>query len=446
MSREPQADQLRTTLANHTIPLHSTNPGHALDDLTPLTAALDGVRVVGLGEATHGTREFFTLKHRLVEFLVTRLSFTVFAIEAGWSSCRAVDDYVVHGTGSAAEVLAKLGYWTWDTEEVLALIEWLRAHNADLPLDQRVRFRGVDPVLERAGTEAIAGYLDTVDSARATTFRGAVKALRAEFSKLSVGRIISEAFRQLWRKIPGVRPGAAQSEVLAARAVVADTVAWLAAHPADNDGWREAEWHAWAVDRAAEIRTLPTLGQAGGHLRDRTMAEALRRILAEPGARAMVWAHNGHLAAATRSSKEAALGAELRDWLGDGYYALALVTNQGGFQAMKLGTSELAEFELDPAESGTLEWQLAQAGGDHLLDLRAAGADPVLRAWLDGKQRMRAYGSVIGFWPALKKETVSVRLGAEFDGIAYLDRTTRARPRTDAADRKSGADSRRGGV
>lgn len=428
MSPKPDSAHVIAWLTEHAIPLRSVEPGAGVADLLPWAEALRGVRVVGLGEATHGSREFFTLKHRLVEFLVTELGFTVFALEAGWSACRAVDDYVVHGIGSAAEALRGIGYWTWDTEEVLALVEWLRAHNAGVPEERRVRFRGIDPVLDRAGTKAIGGYLDTVDSARAEAFRAVVKDLRAEFTTISAGRVVGELFRYLARL---VRTDPAQARALAARRVVAETVAWLAAHPAEDDpGWREAVWHGWAVDRAAEIRTLPTLGQAGGHLRDRMMAEGVRRILDEsPGARAMVWAHNGHLAAATRSAREVALGAELRAWLGAEYYALCLVANEGGFQALKLGGGELTEFVLDPAEPETLEWLLAKAGGDCLVDLRQAAADPALRAWLDGRSRMRAYGSVIGLWSALRKETVAVRLGAEFDGIAYVGRTTRARPR-----------------
>ncbi|MGW0523605.1 erythromycin esterase family protein [Crossiella sp. NPDC003009] len=429
MSQDAQAEQLTAWLAEHAIPLRTVEPGNGVDDLKPLAEALDGVRVVGLGEATHGSREFFTLKHRLVEFLVTELGFTTFAIEAGWSACRAVDDYVVHGTGTAELALRQVGFWTWYTEEVHALVEWLRAHNANLPLEKRVRFRGVDPVLEKAGVEAIGGYLSTVDSERARAFRAAAKALRPDVTKISVGGVLRAAFRHLWRRVPGVRAAAEHNEVLAAREVVRETVSWLAGHPAQDPAWHEAQWHAWAVDRAAELRTLPTLGQAGGHLRDRIMGAAVSRILDErPDGRVMLWAHNGHLSAATRSSREAALGAELRDRLGDGYYALALVANEGGFQALKMGGTELAEFVMDPAEPGTLEWQLAKVGGDHLVDLRHARPDPVAREWLAGKHKMRGYGSVVGFWKTMKKESLTFRLGAEYDGVAYLARTTRAQP------------------
>ncbi|MCO1577883.1 erythromycin esterase family protein [Crossiella sp. SN42] len=362
--------------------------------------------------------------------MVTKLGFTVFAIEAGWSNCRAVDDYVVHGIGSASQALNRLGFWTWDTEEVLALVEWLREHNAAQPLEKRVRFRGVDPLLERVGREAVADFLAMVDGERAQAFLAAAKDLRPEFRTVDSRRVIVELLRPVWRRMPWVPEDPDRVRARAAWNTVREIAGWLADNPVDSDQWRDALWHMWAVERAAEVRTLPLLGQKGGHLRDRFMGEAVQRILAEqPDARVMLWAHNGHLAAATRTRKEVSLGAELRVALGDAYYALCLLTNEGSFQAVELKTSKLAEFVLDPAEPGTVEWHLAQAGGDCVLDLRTALADPGMRQWLAGKNRMRAYGSIIGFWPLLKKESAVVCLDTDFDGIAYIARTTRTRTR-----------------
>src|SRR5690349_2165009 len=74
-------------------------------------------------------RGFFQLKHRLLEFLVTELAFAIFGIEANYPECLRVNDYVLHGKGDPAEALAGTRFWTWDTEEVLALIEWMRSWN-----------------------------------------------------------------------------------------------------------------------------------------------------------------------------------------------------------------------------------------------------------------------------------------------------------------------------
>jgi hypothetical protein len=102
-----------------------------------LKDVLGGVRIVGLGEATHGTREFFRLKHRLLEFLVTEPGFTVLAMEASASAAPAVDADVRHGTGDGARALAGLGFWTWRTGEALAMLDWMRAYDRAAPRSAR---------------------------------------------------------------------------------------------------------------------------------------------------------------------------------------------------------------------------------------------------------------------------------------------------------------------
>src|SRR6187399_3224860 len=111
------------------IPMTTAEPGRGFDDLQPLKKMIGDARIVALGEATHGTREFFQLKHRMLEFLATEMGFTVFSIEANMPEAYRLNDYVLNGTGDPAELLRGMYFWTWDTEEVLAMIQWMRAFN-----------------------------------------------------------------------------------------------------------------------------------------------------------------------------------------------------------------------------------------------------------------------------------------------------------------------------
>src|SRR5216684_6674973 len=94
-SDEPSVNWIR----QHAVRLKTPEAGHGFADMHPLKKIIGNARIVALGEATHGTREFFQLKHRILEFLVAEQGFTVFAIEANWPESLAVDDYVLHGTG-----------------------------------------------------------------------------------------------------------------------------------------------------------------------------------------------------------------------------------------------------------------------------------------------------------------------------------------------------------
>ena len=86
-------------------------------------------RVVSLGEGTHGTRDFFEMKARILRFLVEEMGFNTFAIEATWPESRRLDHYVRTGEGDPRALLSGLYVWTWNTASVLEMIEWMRAHN-----------------------------------------------------------------------------------------------------------------------------------------------------------------------------------------------------------------------------------------------------------------------------------------------------------------------------
>ena len=99
-------------------------------DMEPLRRIIGDARIVSLGEATHGTREFFQLKHRMLEFLATQMGFTIFSIEANMPEAYRLNDYVLNGTGDPAQLLRGMYFWTWNTEEVLDMIHWMREFNA----------------------------------------------------------------------------------------------------------------------------------------------------------------------------------------------------------------------------------------------------------------------------------------------------------------------------
>jgi erythromycin esterase-like protein len=165
-------------ITTNAVPLTTTEPGRGFDDLQPLKKMIGDARIVALGEATHGTREFFQLKHRMLEFLATEMGFTVFSIEANMTEAYRLNDYVLHGTGDPALLLKGLGFWTWDTEEVLDMIKWMRAFNASGK--GRVQFTGFDmqtPTVAVQTTEAFVSRYDAPYSATlAEAVRGVAKA------------------------------------------------------------------------------------------------------------------------------------------------------------------------------------------------------------------------------------------------------------------------------
>lgn len=142
---QPQAatDAQLAWLAENAYPIATTDPAGPTADLQFLGDLLEGVSVVGLGEASHGTREHFQLKHRIFKHLVEHEGYRVFAIEASAPESFAVNDYIQRGEGTAAKAAQGMLFWTWSTEEVRDMIEWMRSWNVAHP-DDMVHFTGFD--------------------------------------------------------------------------------------------------------------------------------------------------------------------------------------------------------------------------------------------------------------------------------------------------------------
>ncbi|MGD2093309.1 MAG: erythromycin esterase family protein, partial [Candidatus Aminicenantes bacterium] len=111
------------------IPIKTADPINDHSDLQPLKEMIGNRSIVALGEGTHGTSEFFKMKHRITKFLAEEMGFTVFAIEANMPEAREVNRYVLTGQGDPKKALAGLYFWTWNTREVLAMIQWMREFN-----------------------------------------------------------------------------------------------------------------------------------------------------------------------------------------------------------------------------------------------------------------------------------------------------------------------------
>ncbi len=131
-------DWMRT----HAVPLETPEAGHGFRDMQPLKQIVGNARIVALGEATHGTREFFQFKHRMLEFLASEMGFTIFSIEANMPEAYRLNDYVLNGKGDPAQLLKGMYFWTWDTQEVLAMIRWMREFNQSGK--GRIEFTGFD--------------------------------------------------------------------------------------------------------------------------------------------------------------------------------------------------------------------------------------------------------------------------------------------------------------
>lgn len=389
----PPPDAVVDWIGAHAAALASADPAAPLDDLKPLHAIVAKARIVALGEATHGTREFFQLKHRVLEYLVAHEGATLFAIEANQPECRAINDYVLDGTGDAKTALRGIYFWTWNTEEVLALIEWLRAWNADPSHKQKVQFAGFDMQSSEAAYKTVAGHVTD-------------PALLAPLEPL--GHATAPA------DVKALSPDA-RAKLTAGLAALAKA---LAKAPDD------IRHDATILAQAAAMYGEPTPYAA----RDRAMADNVGWLLDHQpkGARIVLWAHNGHIANTLETYKN--MGSQLRAKYKAAYLNVGFVFAQGAFQAM-VGTPpnlKLKQITVGPPRPSDTSVAFARTTKPLLLlDLHAVPKAGPVHDWFAARHPTREIGAL--FTTERDMET-PMALPELYDAVLFVATTTRARP------------------
>jgi erythromycin esterase-like protein len=192
---ESPVDWIRANAIRLTTP----EAGHGFADMEPLKRLVGNARIVSLGEATHGSREFFQFKHRMLEFLASEMGFGVFSIEANMPEAYRLNDYVLNGKGDPAQLLKGLYFWTWDTEEVLSMIQWMRTFNQSGK--GRVQFTGFDMQTPTVAAENVgmfvarneSSFVSTVADATTTAARASASAAGGGFGVATAWFPIADA-------------------------------------------------------------------------------------------------------------------------------------------------------------------------------------------------------------------------------------------------------------
>jgi erythromycin esterase len=409
--------QVLSWLRRHAIPLTGVEAGRGFADLQSLKTVIGSARIVALGEATHGTREFFQLKHRLLEFLVIEMGFTTFTIEANWPESLAVNDYVLHGRGDPAKVLAGLHFWTWNTEEVLDLIRWIRQYNAHSTRKAKVRFVGFDAQFTALAATTIKGYLTRVDPAFATEIAPRLVLFEKEYRDYST---LSE------------------SDVDALHSTARDLAERLRAEErtyvirSTLQEWRLACQHACILRQVDEQRRAGDDEKARYMSRDRAMAENVAWILENEGPRCkiVVWAHNGHVTRNPRGifgGEVVSMGMHLARRFDPELVVVGFAFGEGAFQAVvkeEANRRPLREVTIGPAPDETFDAVLARTGLPvFMLDLRHVDEDVV--PWLQEPQITREIGA---FFEDPEDMCQTIVPMARYDVLAFIAKTTRARP------------------
>ena len=387
-----------------------------------LLERIGDARVVLLGEATHGTSEFYRMRARITQQLILRRGFRAVAVEADWPDASAVDRYVrgLPPRPRQWTPFARFPQWMWRNREVQALIEWMRAYNVDA--HERASFSGLDLYSLYTSAYEVVRYLDRVDP-------DAARVARERYGRLTPWQQDPSAYGRA-ALVGRIQPY--EKEVVA---MLRDLLARRLEYSAqDGDEFFDAAMNARVVAGAERYYRAMFYGSVESwNLRDSHMFDTIRALLAHrDGTKLVVWEHNSHIgdAAATEMSArgEHNVGHLCREAFGDRVYLVGFGTDHGTVAAAHDWDEPMERMRVRPARADSYERLCHDAGVPaFMLHLR----DPVrdeLRDELADPRLERAIGVVYRPQTELQSHYFQAVLPAQFDEYIWFDETAAVDP------------------
>lgn len=391
-------------------------------NLDRLLNRIGDARVVLLGEATHGTSEFYRMRARITRELILHQGFCAVAVEADWPDAAQVDRYVRHlppGQNRPEPAFRRFPTWMWRNQEVHRFVEWLRERNSGVrSSSRRVSFHGLDLYSLSASAAAVIGYLEQIDPEAAQVARRRYGCLTPwERNPAAYGRAaLSDRYRSCENQVVAVL-----RDLLTRR---------LEYSLRDGERFFDAAQNARLVaDAERYYRALYYGSVASWNLRDQHMFDTLESLLAfhGPDSRIVIWEHNSHIgdAAATEMGRrgEHNVGQLCRATHKQGAYLIGFGTDHGTVAAASEWDAPLEIKQVRPAHADSYERLCHDATVPaFLLSLR----DPVreaVREELVPPRLERAIGVIYRPESELASHYFQASLPMQFDEYAWFDET-----------------------
>ncbi|ALC90275.1 protein-L-isoaspartate O-methyltransferase [Bacillus sp. FJAT-18017] len=337
------------------------HPFENIEGLNSLIDKMGEARIVLLGEASHGTSEFYTLRAEITKRLIQEKGFSFIAVEGDWPSCHTVNSYIKSQTDnrSPEEVLKafhRWPTWMWANKEIVSLLEWLKQHNMNLEEGKKAGFYGLDVYSLWESMDEVVSYLKKINSPE---LPAAIKAFSCfepfnrnnETYAISAGYLSEGCSNEVVDLLSRIR-----------KSVETD--------PNDSEAALSLEVNALVAANAEQYYRLMVLSDSESwNTRDMHMVEALNAILKfhGPDARAIIWEHNTHVGDARATDMREAgminVGQIVREQNRQkDVFITGFGTHRGTVIAGEAWGSSYEEMDVPPAQAFSWEDALHQAG------------------------------------------------------------------------------------
>ena len=417
----PADQDLKRAIASSCDPFDSVETVN----LDPLLERIGKADIVLIGEASHGTSEFYKMRSRITRELIVKKNFNFVAIEGDWPDAARIDHFVRHFDTPPSEwtAFARFPTWMWRNNDMREFVDWLRIHNTDLSPGKRVAFHGLDLYSLYSSIRSILKYLDDVDPITAQLARQRYGCLTPwQADPATYGKAaLTGSYRSCEREV----------------VLMLTDLATKHREYAEHDGERflDAVQNARLVANAERYYRVMYYGsRESWNLRDRYMFETLKTLLDfhSPHNKAIVWAHNSHIgdAAATEMSSrgELNIGHLCRKDFGDRAYSIGFGTDNGTVAAASDWDGPMEVKTVRPSLADSYERLFHECGlPGFMLGLRTPESEPLRQGLL--KPRLeRAIGVIYRPETELASHYFHAVLPKQFDEYVWIDTTQAVQP------------------
>ncbi|MGG2092823.1 erythromycin esterase family protein [Bacillus sp. S13(2024)] len=392
-------------LQEHAKPLKTTNPTASLNDLKPLKEMVGSASIVGLGEATHGAHEVFTMKHRIVNYLVSEKGFTNLVLEEGWDTALELDRYVLTGNGDPSQHLSSV----FNTKEILNLINWIRQYNANPKHKSKVRVIGMDiQSVNRNVYDNIIEYVKRNNPNLVPSLEEKIKDLIPVTKDISIIGSLTKKDKEKYI-----------SDAKQISALLEQNKSNL------NENSKE---FAWIKQNARIIEQFTTMAAA---LPDNPSDLFLKHDIAmyenakwteEHLGKTIVWAHNGHVSKTNMLPfiYPKVAGQHLAEHYGKRYVSIGTSVYEGRYNVYNSNRKFGPYGKVKSDDLNSYNYTLGQVKNEHfLIDLRKANG--ITKTWLNEQHPI--FSGITSEGPDIPK-TVDISLGRSFDILVQIQKVS----------------------
>jgi erythromycin esterase len=402
--------------ANKIVPFSAT-PSNSVADLQALRPILANKQVVGLGEATHGTSEFQTIKHRMFQLLATDLGFKNLVIEDNFSAVVPVNEYIRTGNGDVTTLLNGVRSSMFKTVEFRNLVQWMRAYNEGKSESEKINLYGMDAQNPGPSAQAVQAAVQQYDNGYLATYNNLASSLLVDFSDFSSVEAFIAAVPDLRNRVAQIRSY-----------VEANSNRYI--NGAGQGGYNLLLQHIRILEQVMAQNVAGIASESEGFAaRDKNMADNVQWIEQYTGGgKSVVWVHNGHIALQQQTYLSRTpinvLGTNLKATYGDRFYSIGFIFNEGTFSAfdMKANPPQSRDFTVQPYENAILARALAsQSVPVFFYDMRQGNQGRLVEVFTP-KYETYFVGAVAS--DDVKEVTMAYSPIKEFDGFIFVRKTT----------------------